>query len=209
MSDKRKKGDRSSRRRDHERNQERNNNMYNRLCQTLAAEHRKLKDLELHRERLMEEMRTLRARFLKENALLRRTVQRGPGLMAVPSHPGGASASASAATAAATAAVTGGSMRSAPRAALPGHGVTRGISVPNRIPVRSVSFANPSPTSSRQRPTVTQQVAPRLSQKREEQKQKQRQEGPSGRKSVRFPKRVPATNLGPNPNPNSRKQPQR
>ncbi|BFG03074.1 uncharacterized protein DMAD_13789 [Drosophila madeirensis] len=49
------------RRRDHERDQERNNNMYHRLCQTLAAEHQKLRDLELRREKLMEEMRILRA----------------------------------------------------------------------------------------------------------------------------------------------------
>ncbi|EDW26150.1 GL25439 [Drosophila persimilis] len=84
MSDTKKIGDRPSRRRDHERdpewNQEQNNNMFNRLLQTLATEQQKLMVLEQSRGQLMEDMRNLRARFMQENALLRRIIQRGASL---------------------------------------------------------------------------------------------------------------------------------
>ncbi|XP_034124619.1 uncharacterized protein LOC117581485 [Drosophila guanche] len=183
-----------------ERDQERNNNMYHRLCQTLAAEHQKLRDLELRREKLMEEMRILRARFMQENALLRRSVQGSPNLQAVLHPPVGPSTS--------SAACTGASARSLPRAALPGHGARCGISAPNRIPVRSVYFANVSSTISSPKSIVTKQVAPRQSPKKEEQKVEQRQDTP-GRKSVRFPKRVPTPSLGPSLNTKTRKQSQR
>ncbi|XP_034671845.1 uncharacterized protein LOC117903651 [Drosophila subobscura] len=171
------------RRRDHERDQERNNNMYHRLCQTLAAEHQKLRDLELRREKLMEELRILRARFMQENALLRRTVQGSPNLQTVLHPPVGPYTSA--------AACTGASARPLPHAALPGHGARSGILAPDRIPVRSMSFANLSSTISRPISMVPKQVAPRQSPKKAEQKVEQRQDTP-GRKSVRFPKRGPA-----------------
>ncbi|XP_017135589.1 uncharacterized protein LOC108151472 isoform X2 [Drosophila miranda] len=80
MSDMKKIGDRSSRRRDPEWNQEQNNNMYNRLLQTLATEQQKLMVLEQSRGRLMEDMRNLRARLMQENALLRRIIQTGASL---------------------------------------------------------------------------------------------------------------------------------
>ncbi|XP_002136625.2 uncharacterized protein [Drosophila pseudoobscura] len=188
MSDTKKIGDRPSRRRDHERdpewNQEQNNIMFNRLLQTLATEQQKLMVLEESRGRLMEDMRNLRARFMQENALLRRIIQRGASLEDVES------------------------LR-----ANPSRSATRSMSFARQSPAssRQRKPTVPQQVTSRVSLKKEEQRTSRVSLKKEEQRQDAPANDPAGSRSVQVPKRVPGPNSSPKPNPirKFRKQRQR